>query len=385
MVVSTNRHTGSWEYKKACELRVRSVQVYYQLAAVYKHLTPPPLLIRDTGGSGRYGTNMSSSESSGSTHHMLGGGSHSGGSTSRYTVIGIGHRFTHFLPNTPETHHRYPALPSNSQSRYPALPAPISNLPSYPIVTPPSPETHHRYPGYYTEGLYSGGNFHERDNYRYNFNEGSRYKTSGPSKYDPNFTLARSSPNQTKRHHHQDKREGRRNESRHMVRPKLQPDAKLDPRLLLHPPTPELPRTMVYGRDTEEKNHGDKRGKGGFYDWHLPQESLWCTHTGSMYDSSEPCKICKWKVEGMEDNSCESNQKLETLSTVSSVNPPPTFTAQDNYRPVRPRPRCRHCSCGTIFAITTLFSLLVLFLIMGFIIYIEMVLKHQTANVMDRM
>nr|XP_053653713.1 uncharacterized protein LOC128703163 isoform X2 [Cherax quadricarinatus] len=181
-------------------------------------------------------------------------------------------------------------------------------------------------------------------------------------KYDSCYTMRSASP-----------RTLRKSESRYMVRPKIRTGTKqFDPRLILQPPTPELPRS--YG-----SKHSDGLGKerkevepGTLYDsyWHIPRASLWCSHKGCVYDS-QPCKECQWKE--------------ECSSTCSSINPPPTFTALDNYRPVRPRPKCHQCSCGIIFAITTVFSLLVLLLITGFILYIEMVLKHQTATVTDRM
>ncbi|CAL4088520.1 unnamed protein product, partial [Meganyctiphanes norvegica] len=100
--------------------------------------------------------------------------------------------------------------------------------------------------------------------------------------------------------------------------------------------------------------------------WHIPRASLWCSHKECAYES----KPCHWKGE-------------ENKSECCSITPPPTFTALDNYRPVR-KPR-RYCSCGVIAAITTIFSLIILLLITAFIIYIEMVLKEQRAYVPDRM
>ncbi|XP_063595449.1 uncharacterized protein LOC134772404 isoform X2 [Penaeus indicus] len=167
-----------------------------------------------------------------------------------------------------------------------------------------------------------------------------------------------------------------RSESRFMVRPKLNSEMKHEARYMLHPPTPEMPRTFEnkYGSSGMEKGVGEKDlGTGStLYDtyWHIPRATLWCSHKGCVYDS-QPCKECQWK------DDCSS--------TCSSVNPPPTFTALDKYQPVRPRPKCHQCSCGIIFAITTVFSLLVLLLITGFILYIEMVLKYQRDNVKDRM
>ncbi|XP_042870184.1 uncharacterized protein LOC122251980 isoform X2 [Penaeus japonicus] len=168
-----------------------------------------------------------------------------------------------------------------------------------------------------------------------------------------------------------------RSESRYMVRPKLNSEKKYEARYMLHPPTPELPRTFEnkYGSSTMEKGGAGEKDLGtgsSLYDtyWHIPRATLWCSHKGCVYDS-QPCKECQWK------DDCSS--------TCSSVNPPPTFTALDKYQPVRPRPKCHQCSCGIIFAITTVFSLLVLLLITGFILYIEMVLKYQRDNVKDRM
>nr|XP_045600252.1 uncharacterized protein LOC123759356 isoform X1 [Procambarus clarkii] len=199
--------------------------------------------------------------------------------------------------------------------------------------------------------------------------EASRYEPnfmlgSHPSEYpeyDTSYTIRSASP-----------RTSRKPESRYMVRPKIRAESRqYDPRLILQPPSPELPQS--FGSRHTSGNERKELEAGTLYDnyWHIPRASLWCSHKGCVYDS-QPCKECQWKQE-------------ESASTCSSINPPPTFTALDNYRPVRPRPKCHQCSCGIIFAITTIFSLLVLFLITGFILYIEMVLKHQTANVTDRM
>ncbi|XP_042231571.1 uncharacterized protein LOC121872671 isoform X2 [Homarus americanus] len=200
--------------------------------------------------------------------------------------------------------------------------------------------------------------------------EASRYEPNfmlGPpsseySKYDSCYTIRPASPKTSKK-----------SESRYMVRPKLRPDNRsFDPRIMLQPPTPEMPRSFETRYTNSLRKDGKQPEAGTLYDsyWHIPRASLWCSNKGCVYDT-QPCTDCQWKD--------------ECSSTCSSVNPPPTFTALDNYRPVRPRPKCHQCSCGIIFAITTIFSLLVLLLITGFIIYIEMVLKHQTANVTDRM
>ncbi|XP_063853377.1 uncharacterized protein LOC135096074 [Scylla paramamosain] len=163
---------------------------------------------------------------------------------------------------------------------------------------------------------------------------------------------------------------------------------------LLHPGTPELSKGLSYGDTDKEKEAGVYGGvPKDSYPWHIPRASLWCLHKGYNGDF---CKDCQWKHQ---ERGIDTGSDIgagggggggggggDGASTCSSINPPPTFTALDNYRPVRPRrPMCRHCSCGIIFAITTVFSLLVLVLIAAFIIYVEMVLKHQQHMPMDRM
>lgn len=216
----------------------------------------------------------------------------------------------------------------------------------------------------------------------------SIHQSVEPSRYEPNFMLGYGAPTyprypiETARNH------GNEREKRQMKRPKAYDKSMLDPRLFLHPPTPELPRTFGYGSVGKGTAAGDfGGGPKGSYDWHIPRASLWCYHRGY---GAEPCKDCQWKhnERGIDigKDTTGGGGGADGASICSSINPPPTFTALDNYRPVRPRrPKCRHCSCGIIFAITTVFSLLVLVLIAAFIIYVEMVLKHQTASAMDRM
>ncbi|XP_071528197.1 uncharacterized protein [Panulirus ornatus] len=201
----------------------------------------------------------------------------------------------------------------------------------------------------------------EASRYEPNFMLG--HSLSEYPKYDSCYTIRPASP-----------KNSRKSESRYMVRPKIcAENRQLDARFMTHPPTPELPRGFESTHSSSLKRDGKQLEAVSIYDsyWHIPRATLWCSHKGCVYDS-QPCKDCQWKQD-------------DCSSTCSSINPPPTFTALDNYRPVRPRPKCHQCSCGIIFAITTVFSLLVLLLITGFIVYIEMVLKHQTANVTDRM
>ncbi|XP_045112422.1 uncharacterized protein LOC123505297 isoform X2 [Portunus trituberculatus] len=170
---------------------------------------------------------------------------------------------------------------------------------------------------------------------------------------------------------------------------------------LLYPGTPEPPPGFSYGVTAMGKEAGVPGGVGKeAYPWHIPRASLWCLHKGYNGDF---CKDCQFKHQerGIDTGSdidfgdkgglggvvgAAGGGGGDGASTCSSINPPPTFTALDNYRPIRPRrPLCRHCSCGIIFAITTVFSILVLVLIAAFIIYVEMVLKHQQNAPMDRM
>ncbi|KAK7069001.1 hypothetical protein SK128_012131 [Halocaridina rubra] len=208
-----------------------------------------------------------------------------------------------------------------------------------------------------------------------------RSPTPEASRYEPNFMLSPSSAEYTTYEsrytlHPPSPKPTKKSESRYMVRPKLNSESKkYDFRNMLHPPTPELPRGFESKYGGGVGADGKEARTGTLYDshWHIPRASLWCHNKACALDSQH-CDDCSWK-----------EKQDDTISTVSSINPPPTFTALDNYRPVRPRPKWHHCSCGIIFAITTVFSLLVLLLITGFIIYIEMVLKYQTANVTDRM
>ncbi|XP_050699956.1 uncharacterized protein LOC126987190 isoform X2 [Eriocheir sinensis] len=249
------------------------------------------------------------------------------------------------------------------------------------------------------------------------------------SRYEPNFMLGYGGGLSYPR---KDEKGGRKQESRFMSRPKAYDKSMLDPRLFLYPPTPELPRGPNYGGEDAESwgrakgswgsrggSWGVKKGEG--FDWHIPRASLACQHRGL----EGPCDDCIWKYQQQQHQNNQlfnastelpgthtssttaahhhhpkhhhhlelpplhpQHHNADGASICSSVNPPPTFTALDNYRPVRPQrtaKSCRHCSCGIIFAITTVFSLLVLVLIAGFIIYVEMVLKHQTEKAMHRM
>ncbi|XP_066958296.1 uncharacterized protein [Macrobrachium rosenbergii] len=208
-----------------------------------------------------------------------------------------------------------------------------------------------------------------------------RTPTPEASRYEPNFML---SPSSAEYRTYESwytiqapsPKPVEKTESRYMVRPKLNcSEKKYDARYTLHPPTPELPQGFESKYGGGVGADGKETRTGSLYEpyWHIPRASLWCQNKGCAYDSQH-CDDCNWK-----------QKQEDTLSTCSSVNPPPTFTALDNYRPVRPRQKWHQCSCGIIFAITTVFSLLVLLLIAGFIIYIEMVLKYQTANVTHRM
>lgn len=208
-----------------------------------------------------------------------------------------------------------------------------------------------------------------------------RTPTPEPSRCEPNFMLGPSSPEYNKyesRYMIQppSPTPPKKSESRYMVRPKMHPDAqKFNTAHMLYPPTPELPRGFETKYGGGVGLDGKEGRTGSLYDayWHIPRASLWCQNKGCAY-ATYHCGDCNWKP-----------QQDDTQSTCSSVNPPPTFTALDNYRPVRRPSKCYKCSCGIIFAFTTVFSLLVLLLITGFIIYIEMVLKYQTANVDHKM
>lgn len=87
-----------------------------------------------------------------------------------------------------------------------------------------------------------------------------------------------------------------------------------------------------------------------------------CTH-----DTNNLCKSC--------------NNKIEVGSVA------PTLTIRDPY-PARRPPLKRsplRCSCGSVCAVTVILAVFVMVFISGFIIYIETVLKYQTANALDRM
>lgn len=134
--------------------------------------------------------------------------------------------------------------------------------------------------------------------------------TPETSRYEPNFMLGH--PSEYPRYDPYALRPGstttstsrkcgststsQKSESRYMVRPKgfAKP---LDPRFLLHPPTPELPRSFDSNYDRENGTNKKEEGKASVYDpyWHIPRATLWCSHKGCVYDS-EPCKDCKWKV-----------------------------------------------------------------------------------------
>jgi len=62
---------------------------------------------------------------------------------------------------------------------------------------------------------------------------------------------------------------------------------------------------------------------------------------------------------------------METMSHCSSVGPPPTFTAQDNYAPVRRKPSKCSCSCGVAFRISVILFVIVMLFITAFIVYTE--------------
>ncbi|RXG73492.1 hypothetical protein Avbf_01487, partial [Armadillidium vulgare] len=102
-------------------------------------------------------------------------------------------------------------------------------------------------------------------------------------------------------------------------------------------PSPEMPSTPTnnrvksphllhphYGVELHAGNllsQSDKEGKiNSAYDsyWHIPRASLWCRHN-NCEDPDKQCPQCQ--------------AKDEISSNCSSINPPPTFTALDNYRP----------------------------------------------------
>ncbi|XP_018007681.1 uncharacterized protein LOC108665441 isoform X2 [Hyalella azteca] len=103
----------------------------------------------------------------------------------------------------------------------------------------------------------------------------------------------------------------------------------------------------------------------------------------SIFSITKPAKWCR-HAEGKTCAKCDNNKKADAVSVCSSVNPPPTFTALDNYQPVRKKKNF-DCTCSAIFNITVMVAVIIMIFISAFIIYVEMVLKHQTANVMDKM
>ncbi|KAL7638758.1 UNVERIFIED_CONTAM: hypothetical protein RMT77_010291 [Armadillidium vulgare] len=144
-------------------------------------------------------------------------------------------------------------------------------------------------------------------------------------------------------------------------------------------PSPEMPSTPTnnrvksphllhphYGVELHAGNllsQSDKEGKiNSAYDsyWHIPRASLWCRHN-NCEDPDKQCPQCQ--------------AKDEISSNCSSINPPPTFTALDNYRPVKKR-RSR-CSCGAVTLATLISSAIILIIIAAFILYIEMVIKKN--------
>lgn len=135
--------------------------------------------------------------------------------------------------------------------------------------------------------------------------------TPETSRYEPNFMLGH--PSEYPRYDHYGLHSGsttitttmqceptsmsRKKESMYMARPKAY-TKPLDPRFLIHPPTPELPRggfDSMYNRESCTKKM--EEGESTVYDpyWHIPRATLWCSHKGCVHDS-EPCKDCNWKV-----------------------------------------------------------------------------------------
>jgi len=84
----------------------------------------------------------------------------------------------------------------------------------------------------------------------------------------------------------------------------------------------------------------------------------------------------------LDKEACKSCLGSSTLT----VNPErrPDFTLNHSYRSPRKKPR-RFCKCGTITILTCIFSLFVMLLILGFVVYTETVIKKPTIRIHYKM